>query len=158
MSPQALRDFNGIQVDESDWPIIVTVFPERRVSDAALHGVLGHLESLMHHAQKRGEKLFFITDLTLMREITPASQRRFTADWLQLTATLQRTASVGAAHVTPSAILRGIITAVFWFQKPPTETVFVATRDEAVRTAIEFYEKAGLSPPSIRRPRRLRAT
>jgi hypothetical protein len=91
-----------------------------------------------------------------MREITPASQRRFTADWLQRTATLQRTGSVGAAHVTPSAILRGLITAVFWFQKPPTETVFVATRDEAVRRGIEFFEKAGLPPPSVRTQRRLR--
>jgi hypothetical protein len=148
MGARAVRDFEGISIDESDWPIILTVFPRGRVSDSALHDVLGHLEHLMHVSKQRGAKLFFITDLTHMHEVTPASQRRYTAEWMGRTSQLQRAASVGGAQVTPSAVLRGIITAVFWLQPPPIPPILVATREEALQKGIELLEAAGIAPPA----------
>jgi hypothetical protein len=147
----SIRDFDGIQVDESNWPIIVTVFPAGKLEDATLLGVLRHLEHLMREADTRKEKLFFITDLTRMKEIPNATQRRATGEWIQRTFDLQRAASLGAAQVTPSAILRGIITAVFWFQKTPTPSYFVASRDEAIRKGFDVFAEAGVPLPRGRR-------
>jgi hypothetical protein len=151
MGESHIRQFEGIEIDESNWPIIVTVFPAEKIRDATLLAVLAHLERLMRDADTRGDKLFFITDLTRMKDIPNATQRRYTGEWIQRTFDLQRAASLGAAQVTPSAILRGIITAVFWFQKTPTPSFFVANRDEAVSKGISLLEEAGIPLPHVRR-------
>jgi hypothetical protein len=150
MGESHIRQFDGIEVDESNWPIIVTVFPAS-IQDASLLAVLKHLEQLMRDADARGDKLFFITDLTHMRDVPNATQRRYTGEWIQRTFDLQRAASLGAAQVTPSAVLRGIITAVFWFQKTPTPSFFVANRDEAISKGISLLEQAGMPLPHVRR-------
>jgi hypothetical protein len=140
MGDRADREFGEIRVMTLDWPIVVTAFPEKRVPDATLQSVLGHIEWVMVEAVKRREKLFFITDLTAMREITPASQRQFTAEWIKRNADLSRASSVGGATVTPSSILRGIITALYWLQPPPTPAFPAATRHEAMLRGIERLE------------------
>jgi hypothetical protein len=55
---------------------------------------------------------------------------------------------VGGATVTPSPILRGIITAVYWLQPSPSPTFPVATRHEAMLKGIEMLEAGSvlLSP------------
>jgi hypothetical protein len=148
MFARADREFGQIRVARVDWPIVLIEFPEKRVTDADLHAVLAHIESLLSEAAKNREKIFVITDLTVMREITPANQRQFTAEWIKRTASLSRTASVGGATVTPSAILRGIITALYWLQPSPSPTFTVATRHEGMLKGIEMLEAGSvlLSP------------
>mgnify|MGYP001213541454 CR=1 FL=1 len=142
------RAFGEIRVATVDWPIVLTEFPEKRVPDATLQSALAYLEWLMTDAKKSSEKLFFITDLTAMREITPANQRQFTAEWMKRNTALSRDISVGGATVTPSSILRGIITALFWLQQPPTPSFSTATRHEAMLKGIELLQSHGvlLSP------------
>ena len=151
MFAHAPREFGKIRVAKSDWPIVLIEFPEKRVTDADLQAVLGYIESLLNEAVKNKEKVFVITDLTVMREITPPSQRQFTAEWIKRTASLNRAASVGGATVTPSAILRGIITAVYWLQPSPSPTFPVATRHDAMLKGIEMLEAGSvlLSPRLI---------
>jgi hypothetical protein len=154
MGPRDTCEFEGVRVDTSDWPIILVDFPPGKLQDATLRSVLGRLEELMREAERPREKVFFINDLTHMRLIPPASQRKFTGEWIQRTASLSKAASVGAAQVTPSAILRGIITAVFWFHPSPTPSVFVATREEAFSSGVRMLEEAGvLLPPRLHRLR-----
>jgi hypothetical protein len=135
-------NLEGIRVITEDWPIVVVEYPARRVSHSTQREVLACLEDLMVEAVERREKLFFVTDLTLMREFSPASHGKETADWIERTSSLARAASVGAAHVTPSAILRGLIAAVFLLHRPPTPSVFVATRREAILRGIRMLEDA----------------
>ncbi len=150
MLDRADREFGGILVSLADWPIVLTEFPEKRVADEALHAVLDHLEALLNEAARIRQKLFFITDLTLMREITPASQRQYTGDWTRKVSGLSKAASVGSSTVTPSPILRGIITAVFWIQPPPTPTSSVSTRHEAMLNGIAMLKAAdALLPPRL---------
>jgi hypothetical protein len=61
---------------------------------------------------------------------------------------LSKAASVGHAAVTPSAVLRGIMTAVFWITPSPRPTFPVATRHEAMLKGIEMLtaENCLLSP------------
>jgi hypothetical protein len=135
----------------TDWPIVLIEFPERRVPDSGLLATLDEIESLLKKAKRNREKLFFITDLTLMREITPANQRKLTAEWIKRTAPLSTAASVGGATVTPSAILRGIITALYWVHPSPTPSYCVTTRHEGMLKGIDMLEevKALLSPRLI---------
>jgi hypothetical protein len=147
MAEVGARSFEGSRVLREDWPIVVIEYGERRVADETHRALLAYVESLMSEARSKHEKIFVVTDLTRMLEFNPASQRRDTAEWIKRTAALTRAGSVGAAHVTPSAILRGLITAVFWFNKPPTPSVFVATRREAVVKGIQMLEEAGQRLP-----------
>jgi hypothetical protein len=148
---RADREFGGIRVAVADWPVVVTEFPEKAVPDDALRSVFGHLESLMTDAQREGEKVFIITDISRMRQITPASQRRLAADWLKQVGPLTLVASAGGATVTPSTILRGVITALFWLQPSPTPFFCVATRHDAMVKGIEMLQAARvlLSPRLI---------
>ena len=150
MAAAVERMFDGIRVSRLDWPIVVTEFPERRVPDGALHAMLDHLADLLKEAAGRREKIFFVTDLTLMREITPANQRKFTAQWIARNTQLSQSVSLGAAQVTPSAILRGIFTAVYWIHPPPMPSTFVATRREAMILGVQALDAAGqLLPPRL---------
>jgi hypothetical protein len=135
-------ELEGVRVMTEDWPIVVLEYPEKSVSDATHRAVLAYIEYLMGQAAVRHEKIFVVTDLTLVREYSPASHGKETADWIERTSALMRASSVGAAHVTPSAILRGLITAVFWMHRPPTPSVFVATRREAILRGIRMLQAA----------------
>jgi hypothetical protein len=132
--------FAEIKLLTTYWPILVVEFPEKRIADEDNRALLEHLEALMNDVTRTGEKLFFITDLTSMREFAPAVQRQYTGQWIKRTTHLARASSVGGAQVTPSAVLRGIITAIFWVHPPPTPAVCVATRSEAMSVGIERLE------------------
>jgi hypothetical protein len=141
------RHFDGASVSRSDWPIIVTDFSARPISDEAHREMLGYLEELMREAVGRREKVFIITDLTRMREFASARRRQDTSEWLKRTADLSRAASVGSGHVTPSSVLRGLITAVFWLVPPPTPSFCVSTRREAMLKGIQLLESAKIPVP-----------
>jgi hypothetical protein len=140
--------FGGIRVASDDWPIVLTDFPSQSVPDDALRSVLAHLEAAMREALGRRERLFFITDITRMRQMTPARQRQLTGEWMKTTAELAKASSVGHATVTPSAILRGIITAVYWIQPSPKPSFSVSTVHEGMMKGIEMLvaENCLLSP------------
>ena len=145
--------FGELEINTRDWPILLMVFPKQRFADADLRRALDYIEQLMIESEKSGEKSFQITDLTRMQEIASASQRKISAEWVKRTAPLQRAASVGGANVTPSTILRGLITAIYWFQSPSTTTtpIFVATRSDAYRAALRSLKAAEVPlPPGLR--------
>jgi hypothetical protein len=148
VAPVANRDFGGVKVSTVDWPIVLVEYPENKLSDQHFEASLGYVEVLMAEAAKKKEKIFVITDLTLIREMSPASQRHYGSNWLKRTAPLANVACVGGANVTPSAILRGILRAVFWVYPPPRPSVLVASRQEAMLLGIRMLqvEKATLPP------------
>jgi hypothetical protein len=141
------RNFGGIRVSTADWPILVVEFPEKRVPDTALGSALGCLESFFGDATKSGEQLFVLTDISSMREITPASQRKMTAEWMKRIDPVSRVATVGGATVTPSPILRGIMTAIFWLQPSSRPIFMVATRHEGMLKGIHLLEQARVRLP-----------
>ena len=153
MVERCVREWGGLRIDTRDWPVVLMDLPERRIEDSHLHEGLACLEQLLSDCGKSGTKTYQITDLTRMREVAPASQRKYAAEWTRRTLTLQRLASLGGANVTPSAILRGLITAIHWLQPPAMPTTFFATREEAYREAIRVFDAAGLPLPADVRAR-----
>jgi hypothetical protein len=137
-----VRDFGGARVDTTDWPILLLEFPEHRVPDADYEAALGYIERIMVECKAKREKCAQVTDISRMKEIANARQRKYAGEWLERNTALIVEASVGGATVTPSAILRGLVTAVHWFNKPATASEFVATREEALRYVIGLLETA----------------
>ena len=147
MVAQITRDFGGIRVETVDWPIVLMEFPEKRVADSDFHQALNYIEHLMREGAAAGEKSYQITDITRIQEIAPATQRKYAAEFVKRNAALSRLASFGTASVTPSSILRGIMTAIFWISPPPTPAVFFATRGEAYLYALDVLERGGTRLP-----------
>jgi hypothetical protein len=143
-------DLGPIRLTIDLWPIAVFELPERGVSDAAQHAYFACMESMMTESIKKREKVFIVTDFTLLRELPSATQRKYSSDWMKRGALLCRAGSLGTAHVTPSAILRGIITAVLWVQPPPTASFCVRTRREGILKGIELLEaEKRIVPPRL---------
>jgi hypothetical protein len=147
---QITRDFGGIRIETVNWPIVLMEFPEKRAEDADFHQALHYIEHLMREGAAGGEKSYQVTDITRVQEIAPATQRKYAAEFVKRNASLSQLASFGTASVTPSSILRGIMTAIFWISPPPTPAVFFATRGEAYLHAIDVLERGGTwLPPRL---------
>jgi hypothetical protein len=145
-----VRDFGGILVDTNDWPILVMEFPENRFPDTEFQASLDYIEHLMVECRSAGHKCAQITDLTRMQQIAPASQRKYAGEWAKRNSDLVVASSVGGATVTPSAILRGLVTAVHWFHRPPTPNAFLATRTDGQRYVIDLLAQAReFLPPRV---------
>ncbi len=117
-------------------------FPEARVSDTVFQDGLLCLEHWFKIAKETEEKIYTIIDLTRVCQLAPASQRKYAMEWISRTRSLQVAAGVGCGQVTPSAILRAIMTAVYWVQPPPTPLVVVSTLHEAYVEAIKAFDAA----------------
>ena len=140
---KVVREFGGIRVDTRDWPMIVLEYPEA-FADTDAEASLVFIAQVMTEGLSAGERCAQITDLTRIQGMPPASQRKIAGEWVRRNAGLIQSASVGGAAVSRSAILRGVVTAVHWFHRPPTPTEFFATRPEAVRFVIGLLEKGGI--------------
>lgn len=156
MPTRLARNFDGFKVSSVDWPIIVMELPEKQLPDAGLHDALSYFEELQKGAKERAERTFTITDISRMTQLVPAAQREYVGAWMKRTSLLQKSVSLGAANVTPSSILRGFITAIYWIVPPPMPTVFVATRREAYLLAVKAFEEARIPlSPELRASLRL---
>jgi hypothetical protein len=150
MVSREVHDFGGIRIVTVDWPVLLMEMTEHRVTDDDLRAALARFEDVMRECLKSREKFALVTDLSRLRHLPPPSQRKIAADWVNSTSGLQKITNLGGANVTPSAIIRGIITAIYWIARPATPAAFVATRDEAMQQAIRWLEEAGaLLPPSV---------
>jgi hypothetical protein len=148
VAAKIVREFGGIRIETIDWPIILMEFPEDRVADAEFHRSLEYIEQLMRESITNREKSYQITDITRLREMPPASQRKYASEFVKRVEHVSKLASLGTASVTPSSILRGILTAIFWLSPPPTPTVFVATRNEGYLHAMGVLEAGGVMLPT----------
>jgi len=102
-----------------------------------------------HSAQ--GVRQVVIVDLSDAPYITPR-QRRLVGEWRAEVRDLTRQIAVGMAMVVTSQTVRGILTAISWFQKEPVPVCYVKTQAEALRWAIAQCDAEGIEiPPLVRR-------
>jgi hypothetical protein len=136
------RDFDGLDIWTDRWPVIVLDFPGKLLPDAALRDALSYVAWLLEEARASGERTYAVADLTHLALMAPPNQRKIVADWLSRTLLLQKVVNLGIAVVTPSAIFRGLVTAIYWIVQPPVPSVFVATRSEAFAEAVKAFDAA----------------
>jgi len=144
MREGGVRRFEGIEIDCTQWPLLLWESPSHRVSDQSSVDALAWLEELWR-TTPAGAKSFMLTDLSRMEEVAPASQRKYAAEFMDRNRDLQRRATVGGAIVATSPIVRGALRAVFWIRPPALEPRMVTTREEGLVYGIDLL--AAACPP-----------
>jgi hypothetical protein len=140
-----------MRIETTEWPIVVMDCGAFRDTDADLQAALDCLQQIMRECARTREKCVQITDLSGVHRMPTAIQRKIAGDWVKSTVELQKATSLGGANVTPSSIMRGIVTAISWIQKPPTPVKYFATRGEATLQALKWLEEGNvLLSPALR--------
>ncbi|MET0385475.1 MAG: hypothetical protein ABW321_05935 [Polyangiales bacterium] len=116
-------------------------------SDAELERVLTRLQEEMEADHKLQRRLVSIIDLRGSFPLT-AKQRSKLAAWLKQKEQLSHEVSLGMAFVITSAVIRGVLTAVFWVQNPPVPCTVEGDLDAAVRWAIDRFDVEHVDVPA----------
>ena len=101
------------RADDRNWPLLL-IEASGDSSDQDLEQYLGELSRKL--AQKVPHVV--VVDATLGKSLK-ATHRKMVADWNRAHAGELRRYRLGLALVTPSALLRGLITAVYWIFPAP---------------------------------------
>lgn len=137
------------------WPIVVSNIYGQQHSEQALKEAYAGWTSFMH----KGPHVL-IMDMTAGTAGATAAQRAKVAEWLEENDELLRTKKQ-LAHimVVNSAVVRGVITAVFWLRPPANPHHVVSSLDEAVDRAVDILQQASvaITPDRIARARTLGA-
>ncbi|HSC88484.1 MAG TPA: STAS/SEC14 domain-containing protein [Polyangiaceae bacterium] len=115
--------------DDSRWPIVVSR-AEGESTDADMEDYLSMLERML----ARRERHVIIVDAT-GGKLLKGQHRKALAEWTRQNEAALRRYRAGLALVTSSAVLRGMITAVYWLTPAPFPYQPVSNMDEAWRWA-----------------------
>jgi hypothetical protein len=121
----------------------VVVTPPAQLTDALVDALLAELaEHLM-----RGEPYVLLFDLSTTR-VPNAIQRRKLAEHMATHEATIRSLVRGLAIVAPNALVRGMVTAMFWIVPPPVASHMCGSHAEAIEWA------RGVMPSAELRQRR----
>ena len=118
-----------IVVDESRHRLVLVTYPGT-YSDDEFMQYLGRLERIL----ARRVRIVTVFDATRMERPT-AARRKQQAEWLSRWEPSLMQFTLLAVFVVPTPLVRGALTAVFWWSPPKFPHVLVATLDEAMRLA-----------------------
>lgn len=135
------------------WPVVVSNIYGQEHTEQALKDAYASWTSFMH----RGPHVL-IMDMTAGTAGATAAQRAKVAEWIEANDELLRSKKQ-LAHimVVNSAVVRGVITAVFWLRPPANPHHVVSNLDEAVDRAVSVLSQAGIdvAPDRVARARTL---
>jgi hypothetical protein len=123
-----------------DHPYVFRAVMPKHTTDEELRGYLNVLFDL---AQQRQHRFAWIVDMSHIMKAT-ASQRRLFADSERRLAEHNARYSVGTALVIDTRWARGVLTAVFWMQKPTYPHAIVKSVDEAEAWVLARLAEAGI--------------
>ena len=122
-----------IQMDESQWPVLI-VTPPRTVSDEQMAEFLGRHRAL---ERQRAQDYVIVLDLRNTGKLTPGQRELLTEG---MAGDESETWLRGLAMVFESRVLRGVLSMIFWVRKPPYPTRVFATPMEALPWARETLD------------------
>ncbi len=131
-----------ITIDERRRPIVLVTFVGAP-TDAEFDR---YLEDMTEQILARRQQTVTILEAT-RSDSTSAAQRKKQADWLAKHRDDLRRYSLGTAFVIKSAMVRGVLTAIFWLQPMDRPHTIVATLEEAEGWAAVKLREAGLAGP-----------
>ena len=124
-------DGKSWRLDATRWPVIIVQRLSDSIEDAAL---VTALEVSARMIDERGGRYSLVLDNRLARGMS-ATQRKLIAADMAKHAERTKRLCLGTAFVFDSALMRGILTAVFWLREPEVETRVFADIEEAVSWA-----------------------
>lgn len=118
-----------IELDLSNWPIMVTTPPARAVSDAELHDFLERFERTL---RERSGRYVSVLDLRLHIGLTPKQQQMLARHMNASHAGFSAGRLSGTAMVFTSALMRSLLTGIFWLRKSKHPTAVFANLEDAL--------------------------
>ncbi len=100
-------------------------------TDEGIREFLNEVESFFRSLESRAQKVRAVVDLAQMEAAT-ASHRSLLAQWRLGHQALIANAVERAVYIAPSAMMRGMLTAVFWFAQPVIPVQVSGSRQEAL--------------------------
>lgn len=125
---------------EEDWPVVVVEWPER----ADAEGIKLHFEEMVEMLGRRTGAYAVIVDASKARGLD-ADLRARTARGIEKLTEVSKGRIKAIAYVVPSALMRGIITAIHWLVRAPAPTATFSVRGDGLRWARERLEAASRS-------------
>jgi hypothetical protein len=118
--------FGKITISDQKAPVYVATF-EGITTDAQFDDYPSQLSKLAHLPHVKA----FVFDAR-NNGTTPPSQRKRMADWMKQHENQIRERTAGCAFVLPSALQRGVLTAILWLQPMACPHTIVGTLEEAL--------------------------
>jgi len=118
-----------IEIDLSRWPIIITTPPPRAVSDLELDDFLERLE---HALRIREGRYVSVIDLRNHIGITPKQQQMLARRMNHSHDAFTQGRLSGTAMVFTSALMRSLLTGMFWLRKSKHRVAVFAQREQAI--------------------------
>jgi len=135
-NPSAPTRPEGVSFDTSAYPFVRIRFG--RFGDVEFEGFLAEMEELI----KRPAPRVLLVDTTHASLPTQAQRRRMT-QWFAHHRERLKHDVAGIAFVVPSAVMRGVLTAIFWMQPLPAPYLFVPSVPEGVDACRHWLSKVG---------------
>ncbi len=135
-----------LQIEKLDWVPLICIRPIGAPSDSELTETLERVRATLREDVRRGERTVIVIDM-LHAAPLPAAQRRAATAWMKTNMELFESASYGAVFAIDSALVRGVLTAMLWFQPIKIANEVVGDLDAAVRWAIKRLESQNAEVP-----------
>ena len=129
----------GITVDNSCWPIVGIIFGAT-VNDAELAKFIEDMDAVHARSQK-----FLCVNISLLNSSLTAAQRRTISEWTKRTLLVSRELCKGSVIYINSAIARGAVTAIYWFQPPPYPYTVVGDPAATAAALMRYVKDANLT-------------
>jgi len=141
MANASSKRFAPVEVDVGEWPVVIVTPPPEAASEPMLEAFMADWVAKTRH---RAGAYVCVLDLRRSGHMSPA-QRRTLTDWMNESRDGLARSCLGTALIFESALLRAMLTAVFWAFRPPYPTQTFATRHEALGWARQRVQ----SQPSL---------
>lgn len=105
---------------------------------------LARFRAALSEDRRTGRKTVVVLDLRRTNVLT-TSQRWMTALWMKEVAPLFERTTFGTVFIVESALVRGVLSTLLWFQPKGTPYAIVRDPDEAAQWAIECMDGAGVN-------------
>lgn len=128
MANDSTKRFAPVEVDVSEWPVVVVTPPPEPANEPMLEAFMNDWVTKTRH---RAGSYVCVLDLRRSGHMSPA-QRRTLTDWMNKSRDGLARTCLGTALIFDSALLRAMLTAVFWAFRPPYPTQVFSTRHEAI--------------------------
>lgn len=119
-----------IDLDKSHWPVLV-VTPKGLVSSEELNRFFDQYSAIL---RERPEVYVLIVDLRRAGDM-PAAQRKVLTDYMKKQEAVVGMLCAGTVLVFESALMRALLTAIFWVKNPPQEVRVCSTVQEGLEWA-----------------------
>ena len=113
-------------------------------TDDELRARLEDYRAQLQESQRKHMRDISILEFTSSNQYSP-QQRRIQSEWNRECDELLREVELSIIFVTPSLLMRGVITAVFWGAPPPFPYEVCEDVHKALARAISLGEREGIS-------------